>query len=282
MTEHISPIIAASELLNFYQTEELVLVDVSNEPNAKANYGERHLDGALYLDLNTQLADIKEDLSNGGRHPLPDVRQFARTLTGIGISPESHVVIYDHKSGSNAAARFWWMLKSTGHKKVQVLNGGFQAAEKTGFPINSKIEIPSAAAPYKIENWKLPLADIFEVEKNSTDENYLIIDVRESERYKGIKEPIDIIAGHIPGAINVPFAINLNEHGLFLSPSELKIKYQNIFGKKKPENIIVHCGSGVTACHTLLAAAYAGLEIPKLYVGSWSEWSRNNKTMVIK
>lgn len=279
MTEDISPIIQADELLAIYQTENLVLVDVSNGNNARQSYQQNHLAGALYIDLNTQLAGIKEDLSNGGRHPLPAIKQFAETLSTFGISAKSHVVIYDDKNGSNAAARFWWMLKAAGHQEVQVLNGGFQAAVKTGFPTNSKIEIPVAAEPYKIENWKLPLADIFEVESVAQDKNYLVIDVRDNERYNGEKEPIDLIAGHIPGAINIPFTTNLDEHGLFLSPAELKVKYQNVFDKKEPDNIIVHCGSGVTACHTLLAIAYAGLAIPKLYAGSWSEWSRNNKAI---
>jgi len=264
MNKSMSPIIQASELLNLYQTKKFVLVDVSNEKASKENYKEKHLAGALYLELNTQLADIKEDLSNGGRHPLPNVKLFAETLSNLGISAKSHVVIYDNKSGSNAAARFWWMLKSIGHKKVQVLNGGFQAAEKIGFPTTSKIDAPIKTEPYKIDTWKLPLANINEVEKESKNENFLIIDVRDSERYNGEKETMDLIAGNIQGAINVPFTTNLDENGLFLLPNVLKTKYQNIFGNKVPENIIVHCGSGVTACHTLLAIAYAGLKITKL------------------
>jgi thiosulfate/3-mercaptopyruvate sulfurtransferase len=282
MTEKNSSIIQASELLKLHQTENLVLVDVSNGKNAKTNYEEKHLEGAIYIDLNTQLADIKEDLSIGGRHPLPGVKHFSETLASAGISLKSHIVIYDDKNGSNAAARFWWMLKSTGHEKVQVLNGGFQEAEKTGFPISSKIEVPTQTEPYQIEDWKLPLADILEVEKVSQDENYLIIDVRDSERYYGEKETIDLVAGHIPGAINVPFTTNLDDNGLFLSPHELQRKYKNIFDPKDPKNIIVHCGSGITACHTILAIAYANMEIPKLYVGSWSEWSRNNKPIATK
>jgi thiosulfate/3-mercaptopyruvate sulfurtransferase len=279
MTDNISPIIQAIELLKIYQSESLVLVDVSNGKNSRVNYEDKHLDQALYVDLNTQLANIKEDLSNGGRHPLPSVIQFSKTLASLGISSKSHVVIYDDKNGSNAAARFWWMLKSVGHDKVQVLNGGLQEAEKIGYPTNSKIKIPTPVENYEIEMWKLPLADILEVEKVSQDENYIIIDVRDNERYTGEKETIDLVAGHIPGAVNVPFTTNLDGNGLFLTPTELKTKYQKVFNKKESENIIVHCGSGVTACHTLLAIAYAGLKIPKLYVGSWSEWSRNNKTI---
>lgn len=275
MADTISPIIRASELLKIYKSENLVLVDASNNP--RAAYEKQHLDGALFVDVNTELADIKEDLSNGGRHPLPDPRDFSETLSKLGISRNSHVVVYDDKNGSNAAARFWWMLKSIGHEKVQVLDGGFQEAEKAGFPINSNLVIPKKSETYLAEKWELPLADMKEVEEISQDENHLVIDVRDAERYRGEKEPIDLIAGHIPGAVNIPLTSNLNVNGLFLSPGELREKYKELLAEFENENIIVHCGSGVSACHTLLAIAHAGLEIPKLYVGSWSEWSRNNK-----
>lgn len=282
MTNSISPIIQAAELLNLYKSTNLVLVDVSNEKDAKTKYEGKHLDGAVFVDLNTQLADIKDNAANGGRHPLPHLKQFETTLSDLGISSKSHVVIYDSKDASNAAARFWWMLKAIGHEKVQVLNGGIQAAEKISFPINGNIVKPAIAAPYAIESWKLPLANMEEVESCSLRTDKLIIDVRSAERYNGLTEPIDLIAGHIPNAINVPFTSNLDGNGLFLSPDMLRTKYEQVFSNTGPENVIIHCGSGVTACHTLLAIAYAGLPIPKLYVGSWSEWSRNNKAMVTK
>lgn len=270
----ISPIIQAEELLRLHGQKELLLIDVRTGNDAKSNYTKRHLDGALFIDLNTQLADIKTDVSDGGRHPLPDINQFAKTLAQSGITAESHIVIYDDKNGSNAAARCWWMLKSAGHKKLQVLNGGFQSAEKIGYPINANEVIPKPAETYNVSHWQLPLASINEVERVAMDPDFLVVDVRDASRYNGEHEPIDLIAGHIPGAINVPFTENLDAQGLFLSPHELKLKYENLFKNKGPENSIVHCGSGVTACHTLLAIAYANLEIPKLYVGSWSEWSR--------
>nr|WP_314895646.1 sulfurtransferase [uncultured Flavobacterium sp.] len=277
MPQDISPIIKPDELIALNQTSELILIDASNGSGAKENYGVEHLEGALYVDLNTQLANINADVSIGGRHPLPTLEQFSETLTNLGITPTSHVVVYDDKNGSNAAARFWWMLKSVGHQKVQVLDGGLQAAIKAGFPTSSKTETPLKKEPYKIEKWLLSLADIHEIDEVSQDADFLVVDVRDEERYNGEKEPIDLIAGHIPGAINIPFTTNLDSNGLFLSPEELKGKYLKEFGDREAGNVIVHCGSGVTACHTLLAIAYAGLEIPKLYVGSWSEWSRNNR-----
>ena len=277
MNQNISPIIKPAELIELYPKNDLVLVDASNGIGAKVNYASQHLEGALYVDLNMQLANINADVSIGGRHPLPELEHFSKTLTSLGITPTSHVVVYDDKNGANAAARFWWMLKSVGHNKVQVLDGGFQAAVKAGFATSSKIKIPVKKEPYKIENWLLPLTDIHEIDKVAQNPDFLVVDVRDSERYKGEKEPIDSIAGHIPGAINIPFTSNLDANGFFLSPEKLKNNYLKEFGDKAAQNIIVHCGSGVTACHTLLAIAYAGLEIPKLYVGSWSEWSRNNR-----
>ena len=277
MKSQITPIIETAELLKLYQNENVIIVDASSGKNAKENYFMKHLDNALYIDLNSQLAVLPNDFADGGRHPLPSINKFAETLQQLGITNDSQVIVYDDKSGANAAARFWWMLKSIGHEKVQVLNGGIQEAEKVNFPINNNIEIPKTVEPYKFEDWKLHTAEINEVEKHSLNKNYIVIDVRENNRYRGEIEPIDLVAGHIPGAINVPFSTNLNENGQFLSPMELKEKYQTIFGNIKSENIIIHCGSGVTACHSLLAIDYAGLAIPKLYVGSWSEWSRNNK-----
>jgi thiosulfate/3-mercaptopyruvate sulfurtransferase len=151
------------------------------------------------------------------------------------------------------------------------------AAIQAGFPVSSEVEKKPTYGIYKADQWKLRISDISEIDKVSKDKNYLIIDVRENERYRGEKEPIDLVAGHIPGAVNIPFASNLDPKGLFLSPSELKTKYEKALEGKSAENVIVHCGSGVTACHTLLALAHAGMDIPKLYVGSWSEWSRNGR-----
>ncbi len=274
----LSPILEVSELLKIYKDPEVMIFDASNGKDAKANYEAEHLDGAFFVDLNTQLSEIKKDFSFGGRHPLPEIKTFSRTLADLGITGNKHIVIYDDKNGSNASARFWWMLKSAGHEKVQVLNGGLTQAKKYNFPLKSKREvIGSVTELYPVENWILPTAGIDEVEKKSKNTDCLIVDVREKERFDGITEPVDLIAGHIPGAMNIPFAENLDEKGLFLPPAELKDKYKVKFRGIRPGNIIIHCGSGVTACHTALALAYAGMEIPVLYVGSWSEWSRNNK-----
>ncbi len=173
------------------------------------------------------------------------------------------------------------MLKAIGHEKVQVLNGGFQGAVDAGYPTNAEKPVIESKTSYPVTDWQLALADIDEVEEASKSGSQTIVDVRDAKRFAGLTEPIDLIAGHIPGALNIPFTENLDDKGFFLAEQSLKEKYLKTLAGLKSENVIVHCGSGVTACHMLLAMDYAGLEIPKLYVGSWSEWSRNEKDMVL-
>ncbi len=271
------PIIQAHELAQFRHNPGFVLVDARTGSDVKERYKISHLEGAIFIDLEEQMADKKPNPAEGGRHPLPDVSKFCKLLGQLGIDPDSHVVVYDDKNGANAAARFWWMLSAVGHQKVQVLDGGIQAALAAGFPTSSQEFRPVSKPAYPSKKWQLPLVDIEQVEKVAQDSSHLVIDVRDEERYRGEKEPIDLIAGHIPGAINVPFTVNLNNKGLYLSPEELKTKYLQILGNRNPDKVIVHCGSGVTACHTLLAMKYAGIEDASLYVGSWSEWSRTDR-----
>lgn len=273
-----SPIIKPEDLTWLNQDDEIVIIDAS--AGSKSRYDEQHLSGAIFADVNEDLANIG-DFSIGGRHPLPGFEQFANTLQKLGITPESHVIVYDDKNGGNAAARLWWMLRSIGHEKVQVIDGGFQAAIEANFPTTNKVEVPKSVGKYEVYGWSLPLSDINEVERVVKTDDHVVIDVRDANRFAGLTEPIDTIAGHIPGAINIPFTENLDADGRFLTPERLKEKYTAALGKVKSEMGIVHCGSGITACHTLLAMDYAGFPIPKLYVGSWSEWSRNNKEMVI-
>ncbi len=276
----MSPILSAQELIFLKKNSSFVLIDVRTGAGMKARYAAQHLDGALWIDLDHDLATISVNAAQGGRHPLPSVAHFANVLTRLGIAPDSHVVAYDDKNGANAAARFWWMLRAMGHRYIQVLDGGYDAAIQAGFPISDKEETPPHALPYPTPTtWLLPLSTIDEVAEavqNPTD--CLVIDVRDSYRFEGKSEPIDVIAGHIPGAINIPFSSNLYQNGLYLSPEILKNKYQAALEGK---NVTVHCGSGITACHTLLAMDHAGLGIPSLYVGSWSEWSRNIRPLAL-
>lgn len=260
--------------------QNLVLLEAGNK--GYEAYQEQHLDSALYLDLDTDLADIPKDPANGGRHPLPQIDSFVAKMGKLGLSFDKQVVIYDRNQGANSAARLWWMLTAIGHPNVHVLNGGFQVAQQFAYPSNAIEIVPVPTVLESPVNWKLPLAQMAEVEAKISDKTGLIIDVREAKRFLGEIEPIDLVAGHIPGAVNVPFKENLDENGCFLPAAVLKEKYEKLLKNRAMEEVVVHCGSGVTACHTLLALAHAGFEIPKLYVGSWSEWSRSDKKMVLK
>ena len=270
-----NPIINSDELLQISNHSNLKIFDVRSGTNAKEDYKKKHLKHAVFVDLNTDLAEI-DDPKNGGRHPLPTFSKFSKTLGKLGIDKDSEVVIYDDKNGANAGARFWWMLKAVGHKNVRVLNGGLQYAENQNYPLSSGNEnYPKTDYISDFNDWQLPQVWIDDVKLATENSDHLIVDVRESQRYQGITEPIDLVAGHIPNAENFPFSGNLDENGLFKSPEILKEKYTEFFKNKDSKQIIFHCGSGVTACHSLLALDYAGFEIPNLYVGSWSEWSRN-------
>lgn len=280
MSESISPVIHTDELLELRKWASLVLIDASNSASARESHNELHLQGALFIDINTQLSAVKEDPNNGGRHPLPTTDNFCKTLGKLGIHPKNHIVIYDSNSGANAAARLWWMLRSIGHEKVQVLNGGFQEAKHLNFPLSKGNEIPQEETHYPAREWKLPMADINEVYAATLNKSQRIIDVREAGRYNGEYEPIDAVAGHIPGAINIPFKLNLDEKGCFLPAQELNKLYSDRLKGIDIDQCIVHCGSGVTACHTILSMVYAGLPFPTLYVGSWSEWSRSGNEIV--
>lgn len=273
----MKPIISPAELLLAIDTPGLVLMDTRVGPAAKTAYLEQHLKGARYADLEFDLATIGADAAQGGRHPLPAAAEFGAALGRLGITPGDRIIVYDDKYGGNAAARFWWMLRAAGHAQVQVLDGGLQAALAAGVPTDSGLKPVPATDSYPFRSWALPLADIGDVEKAAADAMRLVIDVRDAYRYNGENEPIDLVAGHIPGAVNIPFTENLRADGTFRPAEELSIKYKAALAGRPADAVIVHCGSGVTACHTLLAMDLAGLPIPALYVGSWSEWSRTGR-----
>ena len=266
------PIISSKQIKNL-SAESLIILDARAGKDAYQNYLKKHIKGARFINLDKDLAGIVENAAFGGRHPLHSIEKFAETISNLGISEDSHIVIYDDKNGANAAARAWWMLKSFGLKNVQVLDGGFQEAEKEGFKFSAGEETFEKSKIIDRKEWLLPISRLEDVENELTNNSATVIDVRDSYRFKGESEPIDLVAGHIPGAINIPFSENLDVNGYFLKPEILKEKYLKLL-RNKPEKLIIHCGSGVTACHTILALHYAGFEISNLYVGSWSEWSR--------
>ncbi|MES2110429.1 MAG: sulfurtransferase [Bacteroidota bacterium] len=256
-----------------------VIIDARGGQGSHDRYLAGHLENAIYADLDKHLAAKVTDASQGGRHPLPDVTEFSALLGNWGITPESHVIIYDDKSAAFAAARLWWMLRALGHVKVQVLNGGLQAVNKAGVVLSTEEYNPTSGKSYHTHGDYAGTVDIDEAGEAAQDDTRLVIDVRETPRYLGQTEPIDLIAGHIPGAVNLPYVLNLDADGKFLPADILRSMYNDTIDNVAAEDVIVHCGSGVTACHTLLGMAYAGITEPKLYVGSWSEWSRRDLPM---
>jgi thiosulfate/3-mercaptopyruvate sulfurtransferase len=268
----MSPLIEIEELRSI--TSPVLLIDARAGADTYQRYLSGHLDGAQHVDLDKDLAIKPENPAYGGRHPLPPLEDFAKLLGKLGITPDSHVVVYDDKAAAFGGARLWWMLRAIGHKKVQVLNGGLQAAINAGVTLSTEPYTAEPVQPYPASPVYLGTADIEQAEDAAEDDTKMVIDVRESPRYLGQTEPIDLIAGHIPGAVNLPYTLNLDSNGKYLPAAELKKTYESLFGNVIPTDVIVHCGSGVTACHTLLGMDYAGIKGPKLYVGSWSEWSR--------
>ncbi|NQV53030.1 MAG: sulfurtransferase [Flavobacteriales bacterium] len=268
-----SPLLSAAAFLSLINGPELVILDATFGPNAQEQYLQSHIKGAHWVDLNRQLSDIGPDPSRGGRHPLPSASDFAQTLGKLGIDPTSKVAIYDRNFGALAAARCWWMLRSMGHENAWVIDGGLQAIQQEGGIISSsQAPEPAEKPPYPTSEWQLPLLSMRGLEERK-GEGSVLIDVREADRFNGIHEPIDLIAGHIPGALNVPYTQNLNEDGTFKSPEALSTLYGPLIGKD--EDVAFYCGSGVTACHGILALAHATGRMAALYPGSWSEWSRN-------
>jgi len=243
-------------------------------------YAAGHLPGALHADPERALSPAAEpgfDPARGGRHPLPPLDRWAAQLGAWGIGPESWVVAYDAASGGNAAARLWWMLRAVGHERAAVLDGGLAGA---GLPVTAEPpQPPQLRPPYPATAWRLPLADLAEVERRLADPSWKVLDVRSRERWRGETEPYDPPAGRIPGTVNLPYTDNLGPDGRFLPAERLRAMYLSLLGGTPPERLTVHCGSGITACHTLLALALAGLEGASLYVGSYSEWRRQGKPL---
>jgi thiosulfate/3-mercaptopyruvate sulfurtransferase len=234
-------------------------------------YRESHIPGAFYAHLEHDLSSPPGEAS--GRHPLPDWRAFAERMGRWGLCPDHQVVVYD-QGGSTFAARLWWLLRAVGHRRVAVLDGGWPAWQAAGGAASDRL--PTDHARHISLSPGTGWVTTEEVENNLYSRAFLLVDARSSDRFCGRCEPIDPVAGHIPGAVNVPFETNLSAAGVFLPPELLRQRWSACL-KGYTGNAVVHmCGSGVTACHNLLAMQVAGLTGSRLYVGSWSEWVRNS------
>jgi len=241
--------------------------DLSNPLIGYQQYLDGHIPGAIYVDLEKDLSSPKNPLQ--GRHPLPSSSDWAQTRARLGISENTHVILYDLQENTYSA-RMWWMLKAIGHQAIYILDGGFKEWIKLG----GTVESGSSRNPNSLVN--LPIVEykglilMSDVQHNIKNPCFQIIDARAKERFRGETEPLDPVAGHIPDAINKPYKNNLNDNHLFKTESELLLEFSNI--GYAPNQVVHSCGSGVTACHNLLAMELAGLNGSLLYAGSWSEW----------
>ncbi len=266
-------LISTAELGQYLADPNWVIIDcrfsLDDPSQGRRDYQQAHLPGAFY-------AHLDEDLSGPiipgqtGRHPLPDLETTVRTFSNWGIDSRVQVVAYDDGNGA-MAARLWGMLRWLGHTAVAVLDGGWARWQHEGRPVDSSSPTRS---PRRFTPQPRPelLLDAAEVDQIRTDPAWRLFDSRSGESYRGEKPGYDPIAGHIPGAMSAPYADNLGPDGLFLPQKQLRARFVALLGDTPAEQTVFYCGSGVTACHNLLALAHAGLGEARVYVGSWSDW----------
>lgn len=242
--------------------------NLANLAAGRDAYGAGHLPGAFFLDLEEDLSGPCSGLN--GRHPLPDPQLLADKLGSLGVGPNTQVVAYDD-AGGMFASRLWWLLRWLGHDRVAVLNGGIQAWTSAGHPVVTDVPQASAAA-FTPRVQKQLRVDADFVLSHLHDPAMLLIDARAPDRFRGENETLDPVGGHIPGAINRFFKDNLDASGCFKSGAQLQEEFGKLINGGDAHNVVLQCGSGVTACHNLLAMETAGLSGARLYAGSWSEW----------
>ncbi|WNC52291.1 sulfurtransferase [Thermosynechococcus sp. TG215] len=239
--------------------------DLMDITRGQREYAQGHIPRAYYLDLEQDLSSPRQQ--HGGRHPLPDPEKLAARLNQMGITPDTLVVAYDD-SRFAYAARCWWLLRWLGHDRAAVLDGGYRAYVEAGYPTTPEVPSPRPGnfQPHPHSQWVVDRTGVMAAQ---ADPQTVIVDAREPRRYRGEIEPIDPIAGHIPGAVNYPWQAISDAQGRLKSVAELQAHWQPL---AEAEQIIVYCGSGVTACVDILGLAIAGLHQTKLYAGSWSDW----------
>jgi len=268
-------LVSAEALAAQTQAPDLRIVDArfvlagANPGAGEALWREAHLPGAGYVHLDNDLSDHRKPASHG-RHPMPEAADFCRVLQRLGISPDSQVVVYDAGDGAMAAARFWWLLRLLGHDRVAVLDGGYARWVALGFAVTADIARP-AAGHYDAAFDATRYLDTDALANGMSDGSICLLDARAGERFRGEVEPLDRAAGHIPGARNRPYSANMAE-GLFRDANALKAEFNALTGHRDASQVVLNCGSGVTACHNLLAMEYVGLHGARIYAGSWSAW----------
>jgi thiosulfate/3-mercaptopyruvate sulfurtransferase len=269
-----STLITVPQLISELDDSDLAIIDcrfsLTDPESGRQSYLEAHIPGAVYAHLDE---DLSSPVIEGktGRHPLPSVEAFSEKLGDWGINSSSQIVVYDDAGGALAASRFWWLLQWLGHYSVAVLDGGWQAWLKSGGVVSSGLE-ERASSMFIPRIRRGRVVETDEILKRLGDPDLLLIDSRADTRYSGEEEPIDPVAGHIPGAQLSPHSKILGPDGIYLPKDELRRRFQTLFGERSAREAVFYCGSGVTAAQNVLAVAHAGLGEAKLYAGSWSEW----------
>ncbi len=252
--------------------------DLADAGRGSRDYAAAHLPGARYAHLEQVLSAPVSGTT--GRHPLPNPGLLAAWLGSSGVNPATQVVVYDD-SGGSMAVRLWWLLRWLGHTTVALLDGGWQAWSGAGYPISERVPEPRQGEFQARVQPEFVLTSE-QILSTLGSGRWLLLDARTRERYRGEQEPIDAVAGHIPGAVSHPFQWNLDASGHFLPADELRRRYAAAIGGRDPRSVACLCGSGVTACHDLLAMEIAGFTGARLYAGSWSEWIRDPKRPIAR
>jgi thiosulfate/3-mercaptopyruvate sulfurtransferase len=277
-----STLFSTADLAARLSDPALVIVDIRHDlaqPDhwGEDRYRESHIPGALFAHIDRDLSARKT--GRNGRHPLPSPQASEALFSRLGIDAQKQVVAYDQGSGM-FAARLWWMLRWLGHDAVAVLDGGFDKWVREGRPVETTVRAPGPAAFSARHVGPLVHAD--DVLRCLGTRDCMLVDARAPERYRGEVEPLDPVAGHIPGARNRPYGSNIAADGTFKSPEALRREFAALLGATPLERVVHYCGSGVTACHNALAMEIAGLPGTRLYPGSWSEWCADTSRPVAR
>jgi len=271
-----STLVTTDQLAPHLDDPNWIVIDcrfvLSDPPAGRAMYIDGHIPQARFADLDQDLSSPISEQS--GRHPLPTPEQFLKAVKRWGINKQTQVVAYDQLGGA-LASRLWWLMRWMGHRQVAVLEGGYPAWTAQGLPTTADLpEVVSSDFQGTPDNQMWLTSEA--VAQNLSSDPSVLVDARDAARYRGEVEPVDPVAGHVPGAINLPFKANLDEQGRFLSAADLHARFQTVVADRQPQDIVHMCGSGVTACHNILAMEVAGIDRADLYVGSWSDWSSHD------
>ena len=272
-------LISASQLQQLQASQTPLVVfdssfDLMNPATVDATFTQEHIAGAqqAHLDRHLSAHDASHAL-NGGRHPLPRAEDVAQWLGSCGVETGTQVVVYD-RNGNNYCGRLWWMLKWLGHDAVAILDGGLQAWKNQGGAIEQSFAKAAMPRTFEIRPALRQWLSTNDVLAQLGQASQTLVDARGAPRYRGEVEPLDPIAGHIPGALNRPFTDNFDAQGQFKSPEVLRQEWLQLLAGRSPDSVVHHCGSGVSAVPNIVAMELAGLGVSRLYAGSWSEWSR--------